>query len=155
MPNQPVWDQIKSVLPDMDPAEAKAFVESLRDELTPETDWLMTKAEDREELKTVLECLGYLAPAEGLPLLLRHLNDWDEKVQLCAAGALKHYPPEDVLEPLLSIFLSQKAPAARVGDVLASLGRDAGTALIKVYPKSAPDLKIQIISFLIQIRDSR
>jgi hypothetical protein len=150
-----VWDQIKAVLPDMNPAEAKGFIESHRDELTADMDWLMAKADDREELKTVLECLGYLAPARSLPLLLRHLNDRDEKVQLCAAGALKHYPPEALLAPLLDMFLAQRAPAARIGDVLAPLGREAGSALIKAYPKSAPDLKIQILSFLIQIQDPR
>jgi vesicle coat complex subunit len=155
MPNRAVWEQIKSVLPDMDSAEAQVFVESLRDELIPDIDWLMAKAEDREELKSVLECLGYLAPPQGMSLLFRHLNDWDEKVQLCAAGALKHYPPEDLLEPLVDMFLSQKAPAARIGDVLAALGQTAGSALIKAYPKSAPDLKIQILSFLIQILDPR
>ncbi|MDR1204300.1 MAG: HEAT repeat domain-containing protein [Peptococcaceae bacterium] len=155
MPNRPVWDQIKNVLPDMDSAEAEIFIESLRDELIPDIDWLLARAEDRDELKTVLECLGYLAPPQGMPLLFRHLNDWDEKVQLCAAGALKHYPPEDLLEPLVHMFLSQKAPAARIGDVLAPLGREAGSALMKAYPKSAPDLKIQILSFLIQILDPR
>jgi HEAT repeat protein len=115
----------------------------------------MAQAEDREELKTVLECVGCLAPAEGMPLLLHYLNDWDEKVQLCAAGALKHYPPKDLLAPLVDMFLSQSAPAARIGDVLAPLGPDAGTALIKAYPQSTVDLKIQILSFLIQVLDPR
>jgi HEAT repeat protein len=155
MGNDALWDTIQTSLPDMNQTEAAEFIDSYRERLTLEIDWLIAKAADRESLRTVLECLGCLKSAQGVPLLLHHLSDWDEKVQLCAAGALKQYDSDVWLKPLLDMFLNQKAPAARIGDVLAAESYKAGTALIRAYPKAAPELKVQILDFLIQNSDDR
>jgi hypothetical protein len=155
MDRDSLWDTIRTSLPEMGQRDAKNFIDAYRDELMLDIDWLIAQAANRDSLKIVLECLGYLKPEKGIPLLYRYLNDWDEKVQLCAAGALKQYHSDVWLTSLQEMFLNQQAPAARIGDVLAVEGHEAGTALIRAYPKAAPELKVQILDFLIQILDPR
>lgn len=154
MNTEACWEQIKKSQPDLSEGELRSLVRLL---LNDKEDWLIEKLKLHEEQGFVLECMGYLATKKALPWVLRSLSEREEALQLTAAAALRSFPGEWLLEPLLNIILRQQPGAAKAGEVLLSLGQKARDRLWESWFSENLDsgVKVQILALLTEGQDPR
>jgi len=154
MDAQDCWIQILKSQPELSDGELRSLVRLL---LHEKEDFLIEKLKRHEEQSFVLECLGYLGTEKALPWILRSLSEREEALQLAAAAALKNFPQEWLLEPLMNIVLKQLPGAAKAGEVLLSLGQDARDLLWEAWFIEDNDstVRAQILALLTEANDPR
>lgn len=148
------WEQILQSVPELDEDQLRSMVRFL---LHEEEAWLGEKLKNRQDQSLVIDCLGYLATEKSLSLVLRSLADREEALQLSAAAALRWFPEEWVLEPLMNMVLRQQPSAAKAGEALAKKGKRGRDCLWEAWFDSEeyPAIQAQVLGFLAEARDPR
>jgi HEAT repeat protein len=148
------WKQIVQSVPELDEDQLRSMVRFL---LHEEEAWLGERLKNRQDQSLVIDCLGYLATEKSLAFVLRSLSDREEALQLSAAAALRWFPEEWILEPLMNMVLRQQPSAAKAGEVLAKKGERGRDCLWEAWFDSEgyPAIQAQILGFLAEVKEPR